>query len=307
MDHHHDHHSHEPTSFNASFAIAIFLMLSYTLIEIYFGFSAHSVSLLADAVHNFGDGLGLILAWFANWLLSLSPRKRYSYGFKRMSIISALINAFILVITSTVIAFEAILRLFHLTPINETTVISIAILGILVNGGSSLLFKKGAESDLNIQSAFLHLLADACILLGVVISAIIIHYTTWLWLDPIVGLIIVGIILWGTWGLLQNSLRLIMDAVPHYIDYADVKTYLSQLSGVTTVHDLHIWGLSTREVALTAHLVMPKHPLTDDDHQMINKTLKDKFKIQHATIQVETGNTNDPCVRKEICTTFWKH
>ena len=179
--------------------------------------------------------------------------------------------------------------------------IVVALAGILVNGGSSLLFRHGAETDLNIRGAFLHLLADALILIGVVISAIIIYYTGWQWIDPVVGLVIVGIVLWGTWGLLRNSLRLIMDAVPHYIDHSGVKEYLTTLPGVAAVHDLHIWGLSTREVALTAHLIMPKTPLTDADHKKINITLHEKFRINHVTIQVESGSSDDPCGRVEAC------
>ncbi len=298
----HSHHGHgHARSFNRAFAIAVSATLIYSITEAGYAIYADSMSLLADAVHNLGDVLGLVLAWIANWLLSFPARKRYSYGFKRTTIIAALSNAVILVATSALIAYEAIHKLFNLTSVNENVVISIGLIGILVNGGASLLFMRGAEDDINIKGAFLHLLADALILVGVVVSAIIIHYTNWLWIDPVVGLIIVGIVLWGTWGLLRDSLSLLLDAVPHYIDYAGVKEYLSAYPGVTAIHDLHIWGLSTREVALTAHLVMPNASLTDSDHKKISEDLHEKFKIDHPTIQVEAGSDQDPCLRSHQC------
>jgi cobalt-zinc-cadmium efflux system protein len=307
--HHHPHdHAHtagnknsKHRSFNMAFAIAVSLTLVYTVSEIGYALYANSMSLLADAVHNLGDVLGLALAWLANWLLSFPARKRYSYGFKRTTIIASLANAFILVATSAIIAYESIYKLFHLSTINETVVIVIGSIGILVNAGSSLLFMKGAHDDINIKGAFLHLIADAFILLGVVISAIVIHYTGFHLIDPILGLVIVLIVLLGTWGLLRDSLSLILDAVPHYIDHIGVREYLNHLPGVNAVHDLHIWGLSTREIALTAHLVMPDQHLTDADYQRINDTLLEKFKISHITLQVESGSADNPCVRSKSC------
>lgn len=259
------------------------------------------MSLLADAVHNAGDILGLALAWGANWMLTLPARKRYSYGFKRTTIIAALINAFILVGTSSIIAYHSIYKLLHLSRINEDIVIIVGLIGIFVNGGSSLLFMRGAHTDINLKGAYLHLMADALILIGVVLSAIVIKYTDYLWLDPVIGLIIVAIVLWGTWGLLRDSLRLILDAVPHYIDYHGVNEYLSKIPGVTAIHDLHIWGLSTREAALTVHLIIPSRYLTDAEYKQINQDLFSKFRIDHATIQVESGSDSDPCQRAEIC------
>lgn len=296
----HHHHNDAVRSFNTAFAIAVTLTLGFTFSEAVYGIMANSMSLLADAAHNLGDGLGLILAWIANWLMSFPARKRYSYGYRRTTIIAALVNAFILVATSALIAFQSIYKLFNLSPVNETVVIIVGIIGILINGGCSLLFRH-ADHDLNIRGAFWHLFADMLILIGVVVSAVIIKYTGWIWIDPIVGLIIVGIVLWGTLGLLRNSIRLILDAVPHYIDYAGVNQYLTRLPGVEAVHDLHIWGLSTREVALTAHLIMPTSPLTDADYKKINAVLHEKFKINHATIQVEAGSADDPCLRSEVC------
>src|SRR3990167_7220409 len=256
MHSHHGHshgHSHQhddaPRSFNSAFMIAVSITLLYTGAEVIYGLVAHSMSLLADAAHNLGDILGLILSWIANWLLTFPARKRYSYGFKRTTIIAALANAFILVATSALIAYESIYKLIHLQEVNEQIVIIVGLVGIAVNFGCSLLFMSGAKSDLNIRSAFWHLMADALILVGVVVSAIIISYTGWVWIDPIVGLIIVMIVLWGTWGLLRDSLHLILDGIPHYVDHIGVKEYLHNIPGVTAVHDLHIWGLSTREIA----------------------------------------------------------
>ena len=309
MGHHHTHspdhtHSHAhgtPRSLNAAFAIAVLLTTIYILGEVSYAFIAHSMSLLADAVHNLGDVLGLILAWIATWLLSLPARKRYSYGFKRTTIIAALINAFILVATSALIAYESVYKLFHLMGVNENVVIVIGLIGILVNGGCSLLFMRSAHDDINIKGAFLHLVADALILVGVVIGALIIKYTGLVWIDPLLGLIIVGIVLWGTWSLLRDSVSLILDAIPHYIDHIGVQEYLRTLPGVKAIHDLHIWGLSTKEVALTAHLIMPDSSLSDADYKQINDVLHEKFKINHATIQVEKGNEEKACRRSEIC------
>lgn len=302
-DHHaHSHHDHQSSqTLNKAFAIAVTLTLAYTCTEIVYAFIAGSMSLLADAAHNLGDVLGLALAWLANWLLAFPARKRYSYGFKRTTIIAALINAALLIATSALIAYESIYKLFHVSDVNEDIVIVIGIVGIFVNVGSSLLFMKSAHHDLNVKGAFLHLIADALILAGVVVGAIIIKFSGWELLDPILGLIIVAIVLWGTWGLLRDSLSLILDAVPHYIDHVGVKSYLANIPGVDALHDLHIWGLSTREVALTAHLVMPHTKLSDADFKKINLELHEKFRINHVTLQVESGSITDACMRTEAC------
>lgn len=299
--HGHNHHHDAIRSFNVAFAIAVTLTLGYTIAEAGYGILIGSMSLLADAAHNLGDCLGLVLAWIANWLLTFPPRKRYSYGYKRTTIIAALANAFILVATSALIAYESIFKLFNLTSLNENIVIIVGLVGIVVNGGAALLFMRGAEHDLNIKSAFWHLFADMLLLIGVVLSAFVIKFTGWLWVDPVVGLIIVAIVLWGTWGLMRDSVRLILDAVPHYIDHAGVRDYLARLPGVEAVHDLHIWGLSTREVALTAHLVMPQKQLSDADYKKVNHVLYDRFKINHVTLQVEKGSEDHPCIRSEAC------
>jgi len=299
--HDHSHHTHSVDSFNFSFAVAVGVNLTFTLIQIFFALYANSMSLLADAVHNFGDVFGLVLAWGANWLMSLPARKRYSYGFKRTTIIAALINALILVATSAVISYQSVYKLFHLKDVNELIIIVVATIGIIVNGSSALLFMKGYKEDLNIKGAFLHLIGDAVISGGVVLAGILIYFTHWYWLDPLTGLLIVLIVLWGTWGLLRDSVRLILDAIPHNIDQNGIETFLKNISGVTAIHDLHIWGLSTREIALTAHLTMPEKTLSDADFLAINKVLKCKFKIDHATLQVEKGSLEHPCSRTDIC------
>jgi cobalt-zinc-cadmium efflux system protein len=300
-DHSHGHHHPAPESFNFAFGVAVTLNLAFTFCQIFFAFKANSMSLLADATHNFGDVFGLILAWGANWLLTKPARKRYSYGYKRTTILAALTNALILVATSAIITYESIYKLLHITAINEVTVIIVALIGIVINTSTALLFMRGAHDDLNIKGAFVHLLGDALISVGVVVSAILIYYTQWSWLDPLMGLGIVMIILLGTWGLLRDSVRLIMDAVPHHINQQGIQAYLENLPGVTAVHDLHIWGLSTKEIALTVHLVMPNQPLGDADFANINLRLKKDFRIDHATIQVEAGNTDYPCHRSTQC------
>ncbi len=307
-DHSHDHGSsghshahHAPQSFNMAFAIAVTLNLCFTVFEATYALIANSMGLLADAAHNFGDVFGLVLAWGANWLLTIPARKRYSYGYKRTTILAAVTNAIILVASSAIIAFESIQKLFNITAVNEYLVIVIALVGIGVNGGTAMLFLKGAHEDLNIKGAFLHLMSDALVAIGVVFGGIAIYYTGQMWIDPLVGLFIVATILWGTWGLLRDSLRLILDAIPHHIDANGVTRFLENLPDVKAVHDLHIWGLSTKEVALTAHLVMAGDHQSDVDYKKINTVLKEKFKINHVTIQVEMENSDFLCIRCETC------
>jgi cobalt-zinc-cadmium efflux system protein len=296
----HSHAQHAPQSFNLAFAIAVTLNLGFTVFEVIYALMANSMGLLADAVHNFGDVFGLVLAWGANWLMSLPARKRYSYGFKRTTIIAALANAIILVASAGVIAYESVEKLLNVTQVNEVIVMITAAVGIFINGGTALLFMKGQE-DLNIKGAFTHLMADALVAIGVVFAGVLIYFTGKMWIDPVVGLLIVATILWSTWGLLRDSVSLILDAIPHYIDYVGVKKFLEDLPDVVEIHDLHIWGLSTKEVALTAHLVMQEGKATNVDYKNIHTTLRDKFKINHATVQVEMENSEFLCLRSESC------
>ncbi|MBY0377464.1 MAG: cation diffusion facilitator family transporter [Gammaproteobacteria bacterium] len=308
MGHNHSHghgHSHDHSAsvygkINLSFAIAVFANLLFTLLEGGYAILAHSMGLLADAGHNLGDVLGLLLAWGANWLMTKPARDRYSYGYKRSSVLASLFNAFLLVATSAIIAYESILKLIYPGHINELIVIVVAAIGIVINGGTALLFFKQNKHDLNIKGAFLHLAADALLSLGVVITGIIVYYTGWVRLDAVIGLIIVVAIVMGTWDLLTQSLKLLLDAAPKHVDPQKVGAFLKSLPGVKAIHDLHIWGLSTREVALTAHLVMPNEGLSDADFDRINHQLLDDFSIHHVTLQVEKGD-DESCVRDGTC------
>ncbi len=299
-DHGHGHsHAHAPESFNLAFALAVGLNLAFTVTEAVYAIFANSMSLLADAGHNLGDVLGLLLAWGASWLLTRATTEKYSYGFKRPTILAAIANALLLLMTSAIIVYGSIEKLVYPHVVNEKIVIVVAAIGIFINGATALMFMSGRKHDLNIKAAFMHLAADALISLGVVIAGIVILYTGWMWLDPVVGLLIVVAILMGTWGLLRDSIDLIMDAVPHWVDQDGVRGYLTTIAGVEKVHDLHIWGMSTQAAALTAHLVMPRSQLEDADYKRIRHDLKEKFRIEHVTLQVEKGSDEHPC--EQVC------
>ncbi len=302
MAHTHSHHDFSTQDkINLSFAIAVGANFLFTLVEGGYAIFAHSMSLLADAGHNLGDVFGLGLAWGANWLMTKPAKERYSYGYRRSSVLSAFLNSFLLVATSSIIAYESIVKLINPSNIHEIVVIVVAAIGILVNGATAFLFSKNDQHDLNIKGAFLHLLADALLSLGVLLTAVAIHFTGWQRLDPLIGLVIVAVILWGTWDLLRQSLGLLLDAVPKHIEPEKVSAYLRSLAGVTAIHDLHIWGLSTREVALTAHLIMPETHLSDDDFHHISHELLDQFEIHHVTLQVEKGSGEANCVQEGRC------
>jgi len=291
-DHHghsHDHSAIDLKNINMSFMIAVVANLGFTIVEAIYGFKANSVSLLGDAGHNLSDVLGLLLAWGAAYLATKKSSDLYSYGYKRTTILAAITNAIVLVFAAGFIAFESIEKFFSPTAIQTMPVMIVATIGIFINAGTALLFIRGSKEDLNLRGAYLHLAYDAAISVGVVIAAIIIHFTGWLWVDSMAGLLIVFIILGGTWGLLRDSINLILDAVPRGVDRASVKQYLESIDGVSQVHDLHIWGMSTNENGLTAHLVMPENTLWDSDESYaeINHTLREKFKIHHVTLQVE--------------------
>jgi cobalt-zinc-cadmium efflux system protein len=253
-----------------------------------FGYAANSLALIADAAHNFSDVIGLLLAWGAAWLALRRPTQQHTYGYRRASILAALANAGLLLVAVGGIAVEALRRLQDPSTVAGRTVICVALLGIVVNGATALLFMRGRHGDLNIRGAYLHMLADAGVSLGVVVAALLIMWTGWLWIDPAVSLGIAAIVLASGWGLARDSVNLAMDGVPKGIDLAKVETYLRDREGVIEVHDLHVWAMSTNETALTAHLVRPGG-LDDAFLSTVCDELLHHFNIAHATIQIEAS------------------
>jgi cobalt-zinc-cadmium efflux system protein len=285
----HDHHgrAHAPASFGTAFAVGIGLNLTFVVVEFGYGVLANSVALIADAGHNLSDVLGLVIAWIASVLTRRAPSSRYTYGLGGSSILAALFNAVLLLLAVGAIAWEAVLRLLHPEPVASGIVMIVAAVGIVINGVTAALFASGRKGDLNIRGAFLHMLADAAVSAGVVVAGLVILYTGWLWLDPLASLVIVGVIVWGTWSLLRDSLAMSVDAVPASIDPQAVRNYLTSCAGVAAVHDLHIWPLSTTENALTAHLVCPGGHPGDEFLAVAASELKQRFGIGHATLQIE--------------------
>lgn len=297
-DHHHHGlggHSHAPANFGKAFAIGIALNIAYVVGEAFYGVAAHSLALLADAGHNLGDVLGLGGAWLASVLSRRLPSGRFTYGLRRSSILAALGNAVILLVVTGGIAWEGVRRLIHPEPSGGLAITVVAAIGIAVNGVTALLFMAGRKDDLNVRGAFLHMASDALVALGVVVAGLVILWTGWLWLDPAVSLVVSVVILVGTWGLLRDATGFALDAVPPGIDQGKVASFLRNLPGVAEVHDLHIWGMSTTETALTAHLVRPDAALDDDLLHDACEELHEHFGISHATLQVENGRGRQPC------------
>ena len=305
-DHAHDHqghahghghhgHSHAPKDFGRAFAIGTALNLAFVVVEAAAGLVTHSLALLADAGHNLSDVLGLLLAWGAVVLAKRAPSPRRTYGLRKGTILASLGNAALLLVAVGAIAWEAIRRFAEPEPIQAGPVMIVAGIGIAINTATALMFMKGSKDDLNVRGAFLHMAADAGVSAGVVIAALAMSFTGWLWLDPVVSLLIVAVILLGTWGLLRDSLDLALDATPRGIDTKTVREWLVARPGVSEVHDLHIWAMSTTETALTAHLV---RALDADHDDFLHETcggLASKFNIGHVTIQIETGGGAHGC------------
>jgi cobalt-zinc-cadmium efflux system protein len=294
-DHSHHHHEHGTNNYSRAFIIGTILNLGFVIIEAIYGYLANSLALLADAGHNMSDVLGLLLAWGASFLGNRPPSQRYTYGLRRSSILAALMNAIALLLVMGGIAWEALQRFSQPASVSGNTVIAVAMVGIVINTITALMFMSGRKQDLNIRGAFLHMAADAGVSLGVVLAGITIIWTGWLWFDPVVSLIIVVVVVVGTWQLLKDSLNLALDAVPQSIEPLAVQTYLSERPGVTQVHDLHIWAMSTTETALTAHLVIPDGHPGDDFLVQTCKELHDHFGIEHSTLQIEVDDSNQTC------------
>jgi cobalt-zinc-cadmium efflux system protein len=291
----HPMHSHGPADYGRAFAIGIALNLAYLVGEATAGLVSHSLALLADAGHNLSDVLGLALAWGAEVLSRRSPSGRFTYGLKSTSILAALANASILLVVTGGITWEAVLRCISPVAVASSVIVWVAVVGIAVHGGTAALFAAGRGSDLNIKGAFLHMAADALVGAGVVIAGIAIGLTGWLRLDPAISLIVSLVIVLGTWGLLKNAVGLALNAVPEGVDAAAVRAHLAALPGVAGLHDLHVWGMSTTETALTCHLVMPGGHPGDDALNAMTQDLHRHFGIVHATIQIELGDGGEVC------------
>lgn len=292
-------HDHAPANFNRAFAIGIVLNLGFVGIEAFYGWRVNSLALLADAGHNLSDVAGLLLAWGGALAVKLQPNARHTYGWKRATILAAFANAVLLLVAMGGLAWEAVGRLMSNVVSLQAqgiTIMVIAGIGIAVNTATALLFMRGRDHDLNIRGACLHMAADALVSAGVVVAGALTLWQGWAWLDPMVSLGIAAVILWGTWGLLRQSLHLLFDGVPAHIDPLAVHDFLAALPGVEKVHDLHIWATGTSQVALTAHLVMPKGNTDDAFLADATEQLHERFEITHVTLQVVKAPFTVSCV-----------
>jgi cobalt-zinc-cadmium efflux system protein len=297
-DHGHSHaHGQAPgPGADARYAIGVGVNAAFVVAEVICGLTAHSVALVADAAHNLTDVLGLLLAWGATVLARRLPSATHTYGLRKTTLLATLANAILLLVAVGAVVWEALQRLRHPAAVNATIVVVVAGCGVLINGASALLFLRGRDHDTNLRAAFAHLAADALIALGVVASGVIVMRSGWLWVDPVTSLGVSALVVTMTWSLLREAFGSVIDAVPGHIDYAAVRDYLRQLPNVAEVHDLHIWPLSSVETALTAHLVLPPGGYGPSFVHDACKELHDRFRIEHATLQVESTNVVDPCV-----------
>ena len=296
----HGHHHNMP-DYSRAFALGVALNLGFVLVEALFGWVADSLALLTDAGHNLSDVLGLLLAWGANALASRRPSARRTYGFSRATILASLASGLLLLMAVGAIVWEAMHRLIQpVEPVGRIIMI-VAFIGVIINSLTALLFVGGKNRDLNIRGAFLHMAADAAVSVGVVVSGALIWMFDLAWVDPVISLLIAAVIFISTWGLLRDSLNLAVDAVPREVDPDAVRTFLLTLPGVADLHDLHIWGMSTTDTALTAHLVMHDMPADDVFLHEVSKSLEQRFQIHHATIQLERGDAGVDCQQSAGC------
>ena len=297
-DHHHSHAHVVPGRVTNALITGIVLNMLFVVIEAISGLYTHSLSLLTDAGHNLSDVASLALALLANKLAAKKANDQFSFGYRQSTVLVSLINAGILLFALGAIAYEAILRINEPHKVEGGLVAIIAGVGIVINAFTALLFFKDKEKDINVKGAYLHMASDALVSLGVVLTGVMMIYTQWFWLDTVVSLIIVVVIVAGTWGLLKESLRLTLNGVPKDVNLNEVRMYLQSMEGVSNVHDLHVWAISTTEVALTVHLVIPPNQQQTFSHHRISHELQNRFHVTHTTIQVETSEEDKLCEQK---------
>ncbi len=294
MGHDHDHHHHPPASNSGhAFLVGIGLNLTFIVVEVVYGVAGHSLALVADAGHNLGDVLGLGLSWGAT--ARRRPSTRRTFGLRRTTIIASVVNALVLLFVTGGLTWESVRRLQAPVAPAATTMIIVALIGAVINTASAVLFMRGSDRDLNLRSAFIHLASDAVLAAGVAATGGVILVTGWVWLDPVVSVVLAMAIFAGTWSLMTKSMNLILDGVPEGIDPEDVKAFLGNLPRVVEVHDLHIWAMSTTETALTAHLVMPGNSCEPTFLADVCKKLHEAFDIDHATLQIDPEEAPAPC------------
>ncbi len=289
-------HQHAVKNYNRAFAVGVLLNVVYVVIEAGYGLSINSLALIADAGHNLSDVAGLLLAWGASVLSHKAKTEKRTYGYRKATVLASLFSAILLLVAVGGIAWEAINRVFEPQPVEGMTIIVVAGIGVVINILTALLFIKDQKHDLNIRGAFLHMAADAAISLAVVLAGVLIMYGGWLWMDPAISLFIAVVILFASWRLFGESINYSMDAVPQHIDSNGIQQYLTSLSPVVAIHDLHIWPLSTTEIALTVHVVVDVNHIDNDFLSNIQHHLHQVFQIEHSTIQVETLHNKSDCL-----------
>ena len=297
----HHHHHHAAPDYNRAFAVGVALNVIFVVIEVTYGVIADSLALLTDAGHNLSDVLGLLLAWGASYLARKKPSRRRTYGYSRATILASMFSGLLLLAAVAVISWEAVNRFFTPSEPVGKTIMIVAGIGVLINSITAWFFVSGKDHDLNIRGAYLHMAADALVSLGVVVSGFVIWQFGLNWFDPLSSLLIAVVIFWSTWGLLRDSLNLAIDAVPRGLDPEEIRNWLSAQPGVEGMHDLHIWPISTTNTALTAHLLMPEPPANDEFLHNLAQQLQERFKISHATFQIERGDNEHPCKQSQTC------